>query len=316
MTMIDARAADAAIALQGTLLYIEDEPTNVALVEAALLAHPGVRLVHAGTGAEGIRLVRAERPDFVLLDMHLPDMSGLEVVRQLNTEIAARGLRVTILTGDSLSMDIIKAMSLGAYEYWVKPLAGRSCCPSCKVAWAWACRRTAWPAAWRRWARSARSRSVDLRRHHPDLMDRTAATCAPGDEAPRQAINDANLEALGARSGRARRSPAGRGLLAVNVMRAVSEYAAAVTSALEAGVDAVVVGAGLPLDLPDLAPTTPAAAGAHPVRCARRALVVKKWERKKAAARRHRHRASAAGRRPPGRGAVADLATRASTSRT
>ena len=100
MTMIDAFAADAATALQGTLLYIEDEPTNVALVEAALLAHPGVRLVHAGSGAEGIRLVRAEKPDFVLLDMHLPDMSGLEVVRQLNTEIAARGLRVTILTGD------------------------------------------------------------------------------------------------------------------------------------------------------------------------------------------------------------------------
>jgi DNA-binding response OmpR family regulator len=122
MTMIDARATDAAIALQGTLLYIEDEPTNVALVEAALLQHPGVRLVHAGSGAEGIRLVRTEQPDFVLLDMHLPDMSGLEVVRQLNTEIAARGLRVTILTGDSLSMDIIKAMSLGAYEYWVKPL--------------------------------------------------------------------------------------------------------------------------------------------------------------------------------------------------
>lgn len=122
MNTVDARAAEAPVALQGTLLYVEDEPTNVALVEAALLQHPGVRFVHAGTGGEGIRLVRAERPDFVLLDMHLPDMSGLEVVRQLNTDIAARGLRVTILTGDSLSMDIIKAMSLGAYEYWVKPL--------------------------------------------------------------------------------------------------------------------------------------------------------------------------------------------------
>lgn len=115
--------ASATTVLHGTLLYIEDEPVNVTLIEAIIeQRHPGVRLLHAPTGGEGVRMVRAEKPDFVLLDMHLPDMSGLEVVRQLNVEIANRGLRVTILTGDSLSMDIIKAMSLGAYEYWVKPL--------------------------------------------------------------------------------------------------------------------------------------------------------------------------------------------------
>lgn len=124
MTAIESSTEESGGAvLHGTLLYIEDEPVNVALVEAIVQRrHPGVRLLHAGTGAEGVRLVRSEKPDFVLLDMHLPDMSGLEVVRQLNVEIANRGLRVTILTGDSLSMDIIKAMSLGAYEYWVKPL--------------------------------------------------------------------------------------------------------------------------------------------------------------------------------------------------
>jgi DNA-binding response OmpR family regulator len=71
---------------------------------------------------EGIRLARSEQPDFVLLDMHLPDIGGLEVVRALNEEIAAGKLRVTLLTADSLSMDIVKAMSLGAYDYWVKPL--------------------------------------------------------------------------------------------------------------------------------------------------------------------------------------------------
>lgn len=119
----DPRAAEAAAGLSGKLLYIEDQPLNVALVEGILSArYPGVQLIHAGTGAEGVRLALSEKPDFVLLDMHLPDISGLEVVRQLNTEIASRGLRVTILTGDSLTMDIIKAMSLGAFEYWVKPL--------------------------------------------------------------------------------------------------------------------------------------------------------------------------------------------------
>ena len=110
------------VPLSGTVLYIEDQPTNVALIEAMLSRHPGIAFRHAGTGTEGVRMALAERPDFVLLDMHLPDMSGLDVVRQLSTEINERGLRVTILTGDSLTMDIIKAMSLGAYEYWIKPL--------------------------------------------------------------------------------------------------------------------------------------------------------------------------------------------------
>jgi DNA-binding response OmpR family regulator len=114
--------APAAVELRGKVLYIEDDPVNFAVVEAMLARHPGVQLICAATGIDGVRLVRSERPDFVLLDMNLPDISGLEVVRRLNEDIATRGLRVTILTGDSLSMDIIKAMSLGAYEYWIKPV--------------------------------------------------------------------------------------------------------------------------------------------------------------------------------------------------
>ena len=111
-----------AAALRGKVLYIEDVAVNFAAVEAALAGHPGVQLIRAATGLEGVRLVRSEQPDFVLLDMHLPDISGLEVVRRLSEDIAARRLRVTILTGDELTMDVIKAMSLGAFEYWVKPV--------------------------------------------------------------------------------------------------------------------------------------------------------------------------------------------------
>jgi DNA-binding response OmpR family regulator len=108
--------------LRGKVLYIEDVPLNYLMVEANLARHPGIELLHAATGLEGVRMVRSELPDFVLLDMHLPDISGLEVVRMLSVDIADRHLRVTILTGDSLSMDIIKAMSLGAFEYLVKPV--------------------------------------------------------------------------------------------------------------------------------------------------------------------------------------------------
>jgi DNA-binding response OmpR family regulator len=108
--------------LQGTVVYIEDDETNVLLVQAMVARHPGVRMLHAATGREGVRLVREEKPDFVLLDMNLPDITGLEVVRELNIDITSRGLRLNILTGNTLSMEIIKAMSLGAYEYWLKPL--------------------------------------------------------------------------------------------------------------------------------------------------------------------------------------------------
>jgi nitronate monooxygenase len=121
--------------------------------------------------------------------------------------------------------------------------------------------------------------SVDLRRHHPDLMERTR-DCRVGDAA-KAAINAANLEALEREIRAARGHTQGRGLLAVNVMRAVGEYAPSVTRALQAGIDAVVVGAGLPLDLPDLARDHPQAALVPILSDARGvALVVKKWERK------------------------------------
>jgi len=112
--------------LRGKVVYIEDAPMYVELVKGLLARHQAVEIIHASTGREGVELVRSERPDFVLLDMHLPDMSGLDVVRMLNEDIASRRLHVTILTGDALSIDIIKAMSLGAFEYLVKPVSAQA----------------------------------------------------------------------------------------------------------------------------------------------------------------------------------------------
>jgi hypothetical protein len=86
----DVEPISDALDLRGKVLYIEDNPINVDLVEAALSRYPGI--------------------------------GGLEVVRALNEQIANEHLRVTLLTADSLSMDIVKAMSLGAYDYWLKPI--------------------------------------------------------------------------------------------------------------------------------------------------------------------------------------------------
>lgn len=121
--------------------------------------------------------------------------------------------------------------------------------------------------------------SVDLRRHHPDLMART--TGLPQDERAKQAINAANLEAIDREIRSARALSGEKGVLAINIMRAVGEYAPSVGQALASGVDAIVVGAGLPLDLPDLArehPQTllvPILSDARGVQ-----LLVRKWERK------------------------------------
>lgn len=122
--------------------------------------------------------------------------------------------------------------------------------------------------------------SVDLRRHHPDLMERTRGIGFG--ESAKALIDAANLEALSREIAQARRLAGGLGLLAVNVMRAVGEYAASVKRALEDGIDAVVVGAGLPLDLPDLAAEHPKALLVPILSDARGVqLIVRKWERKK-----------------------------------
>ena len=120
--------------------------------------------------------------------------------------------------------------------------------------------------------------AVDLRRHHPDLMARTADLEGPQAKA---LIDAANLEALAREIAKAREISGGRGLIAVNVMRAVNEYEAYVRHALACGIDAVVVGAGLPLDLPELARQYPKTALVPILSDARGVqLVVRKWEKK------------------------------------
>ena len=116
--------------------------------------------------------------------------------------------------------------------------------------------------------------SVDLRRHHPDLIAATR-------HAAKVDVDAANLVALDREIVAARALAAGRGMIAVNVMRAVSEYAANVRQACASGAEAIVVGAGLPLDLPDLAADHPDVALIPILSDARGvALVVKKWARK------------------------------------
>jgi nitronate monooxygenase len=117
--------------------------------------------------------------------------------------------------------------------------------------------------------------SVDLRRHHPDLMRAT------GRSRDRQAIEAANLTALDREIRAAREIAAGSGMVAVNVMRAVSQYAGYVRQSCASGADAIVVGAGLPFDLPELTADYPGVA-LIPILSEARAigLLLRKWLRK------------------------------------
>lgn len=117
--------------------------------------------------------------------------------------------------------------------------------------------------------------SVDLRRHHPDLMAET------GRSRNKEAIERANLIALDREIKGAQEIAQGKGLIAVNVMRAVTQYKDYVRQSCESGAEAVVMGAGLPLDLPELTEGYPDMA-LVPILSDVRGIVLllKKWMRK------------------------------------
>jgi len=120
--------------------------------------------------------------------------------------------------------------------------------------------------------------SVDLRRLHPDLWEKTGHLEGPDAKA---VIDAANREALDREIKRAREISGGRGLIAVNVMKALDQYETYVRQALESGADALAVGAGLPLDLPELAKEFPHVALIPILSDARGVqLLVRKWEKK------------------------------------
>lgn len=106
----------------GLVLYIEDNPVNVILVESMLRCWPGVQLAVATDGASGIEQASALLPDVLLLDMHLPDMSGLEVLRALRSNATTTHLCVVALSASTTQEGVTAAKAAGARDYWTKPV--------------------------------------------------------------------------------------------------------------------------------------------------------------------------------------------------
>lgn len=106
----------------GTALYIEDDPVNAMLMREVFARLGNWRLLEASTGAEGLKLARAEQPELLLTDMNLPDMSGLDIVRQIRQHPATRLMHVIAVTADALPQQQELARQSGVDGYWTKPL--------------------------------------------------------------------------------------------------------------------------------------------------------------------------------------------------
>jgi PAS domain S-box-containing protein len=114
-------SARAGAPVAGTVLYIEDNVSNVRLLEAILALRPGVELIPAMQGRLGLELARKHRPDLVLLDLNLPDMSGDDVLRDLWADEATRGVPVVVLSADATRAQVRRLLGAGAREYLTKP---------------------------------------------------------------------------------------------------------------------------------------------------------------------------------------------------
>jgi PAS domain S-box-containing protein len=117
-----ATPATRAIATSGTVLYVEDNMANVRLIERILGRRPGVELVHAPQGSVALALVRERRPDAILLDLHLPDMPGDEVLRHLWADPDTRTIPAVVVTADATPGIARRLQASGATACLTKPL--------------------------------------------------------------------------------------------------------------------------------------------------------------------------------------------------
>jgi len=106
----------------GTLLYVEDNLSNLRLVERTIALRPGVKLIPAMQGRLGLDLARQHRPDLILLDVHLPDISGDQVLRELRADPELGRTPVVVLSADATPGQVQRLLAAGAQAYLTKPL--------------------------------------------------------------------------------------------------------------------------------------------------------------------------------------------------
>ena len=118
----ESPAADAPLSRPCAILYVEDNVSNLRLVERLLERRPGVTMLSAMQGRVGLELARHHRPDLILLDRHLPDVPGEEVFRALREDPRTRQIPVVILSADAIVSGMHALLDAGMRAYLTKPL--------------------------------------------------------------------------------------------------------------------------------------------------------------------------------------------------
>jgi CheY-like chemotaxis protein len=105
-----------------TLLYVEDNPANLMLVEDLIARRPDIRLLSAADGNRGVEIARASRPDVILMDINLPGISGIQALQILRANPATAHIPVVALSANAMPRDIEKGLEAGFFRYLTKPI--------------------------------------------------------------------------------------------------------------------------------------------------------------------------------------------------
>jgi PAS domain S-box-containing protein len=105
-----------------TLLYVEDNPANLQLVEQIIARRPDLRLLSARTGPLGIELAHDARPDVILMDINLPGMSGIKAMQILRADSATAHIPIVALSANAIPRDIERGLEAGFFRYLTKPI--------------------------------------------------------------------------------------------------------------------------------------------------------------------------------------------------
>ena len=105
-----------------TLLYVEDNPANLKLVEQLIARRPDMRLLTAVDANDGIEIARASRPDVILMDINLPGISGFEALKILRAAPATSHIPVVALSANAMPRDIERGLKAGFFRYLTKPI--------------------------------------------------------------------------------------------------------------------------------------------------------------------------------------------------
>jgi len=104
------------------LLYVEDNPANLTLVQEIVKLHLDIDLMSATDGNTGVRMARESSPDVILMDMNLPGISGREAQRRLRHDPATRDIPIIALSANAMPLDVQAALEAGFFRYLTKPL--------------------------------------------------------------------------------------------------------------------------------------------------------------------------------------------------